>query len=463
MTSITLLDIARVTNGTLVGGNITVSTVSTDSRSIQKGDFFVALQGPNFDGHEYADEVVNQGACGLLVNRSLETSVPYVVVEDTLQALGLMGQFNGQKISVPTAAITGSNGKTTVEEMLASILAEQGAVMKTQGNFNNHIGLPLTLLQIKQSDDFAVIEMGANHPGEIEYLTNLTRPDVAVITNAGDAHLGGFGSREGVAKAKGEIYGGLSSDGIAVINADDKYFSYWKGLNENRNIKTFGFNENADVSTCQDEIAVSFAGEKFKTEFVLQYHSLSESVCLALAGRHNVSNALAAAAVALSLGVDLKKVAAGLAKVQPVNGRLKPGSGLNGVRVIDDTYNASPSSLAAAIEVLIDCEGERWLVMGDMGELGDDSLALHYSVGELAKEKAVDKLFAVGPQMQQAVKAFGHGAKHFANQADMVDYLCQNVHSGIVMLVKGSRAQYMENIVNGLDVGIQQNKEVNAC
>ncbi|MBT7446097.1 MAG: UDP-N-acetylmuramoyl-tripeptide--D-alanyl-D-alanine ligase [Methylococcales bacterium] len=449
MKALTLQQVAEATQG-LASAEGVISGISTDSRHIQPGDLFIALVGPNFDGHDYIADVMEKGAAAVLVSAAVAESIPSVLVSDTRLGLGLLSAFYRQQFSLKVAAVTGSNGKTTVKEMLACILGECGLVLKTQGNFNNDIGLPLTLCNIEEKHDYAVIEMGANHQQEIAYLSGLTQPHVAVITNAGDAHIEGFGGRDGVAKGKGEIFSSLLVSGTAVINADDAYASFWQDLAKAYKICTFGMKASADVSTERSSIQVAFTEKGFSTQFDLHFQSKTYVVNLKVAGQHNVMNALAAAAVAISMKADITDVVSGLNKMMPVDGRLQPYIGREGVRVLNDTYNANPSSLAVGLDVLMACEGPHWLVLGDMGELGEDTKAIHESMGALAKERGIDRLFAVGELSLGAVNAFGEGGRHFDDKGALVRAINQLEIEGVVILVKGSRLMKMETVVQGL-------------
>jgi UDP-N-acetylmuramoyl-tripeptide--D-alanyl-D-alanine ligase len=336
--------------------------------------------------------------------------------------------------------VTGSNGKTTVKNMLAAIMAETGDGLATEGNLNNDIGVPLTLLRLRDKDRYAVIEMGMNHPGEIDYLTHIARPTVALITNAGEAHLAGLGSVEAVAKAKGEIFSGLAQDGIAVINADDAYAGLWRTLAAPRRCLTFGMSRPADIGAeCVPDITGSTV--RLKT-------SQGEmEMRLSLLGKHNVMNSLAAAAASIAAGVSLHDIKSGLEKLKAVSGRLEIKKGANGARVLDDTYNANPSSLVAGVEVLKLASGERALVLGDMAELGDAAPDIHRRVGELAQRLGIHRLFAVGDLSRHAVAGFGEGAKHYPSQEALIDDLLGCMHDDMTVLVKGSRVMRMERVV----------------
>jgi len=442
---IALSDIATVLHGTLQGEDVTVTSVDTDSRRAQPGQLFIALPGEKFDGHDFLSQVAAQGAVAALVSRPVDSPLPTVRVKDTRLALGQLASWWRQQWALPLIAVTGSNGKTTTKEMIAAILqvhsGRADAVLATAGNFNNDIGMPLTLLRLRPTHRHAVIEMGMNHLGEIDYLTRLACPDVAVINNAGTAHIGELGSRENIAKAKGEIFAGLRSDGVAVINADSDFADYWRGLNAARRVVTFGMDANADVRGEMLDAASSFK---------LHYQHQSVPVTLAVPGVHNVMNALAAAATTLAAGVSLADVGLGLLQFAGVNGRLQQKTAANGAVVIDDTYNANPDSMRAALEVLKNTGQNTLFVMGDMGELGADAEDMHAQIGRYAKTCGVHKLYALGKFTQAAVQAFGQPAQHFATLAALLATLQAEMQAEDVVLVKGSRFMQMERVVNAL-------------
>jgi UDP-N-acetylmuramoyl-tripeptide--D-alanyl-D-alanine ligase len=439
----TLSAAAQVLNGELAGADREFRAVGTDTRRIARDDLFVALIGPNHDGHAYLHEALAAGAAGAVVSRAVETALPTVRVADTRDALGRLAADWRARFAIPLIGVTGSNGKTTVKNMMAAILAEAGQVIATQGNLNNDIGLPLTLLRLRAGDDYAVIEMGMNHAGEIDYLTRIARPTVALITNAGSAHIGNLGSLEAIARAKGEIFAGLAPDGVAVINADDDYADLWRGLAGDRRQVSFGLRAGADVHA---EHAPAADGSRIALRSPWGECELH----LPMPGAHNVLNALAAAAAALAAGAGIGHVRAGLEKMRAAPGRLEPKPGRAGARVLDDSYNANPSSLVAAIEVLCASPGERVLVLGDMGELGADAVALHRRVGELARRAGVGRLYAVGELSRHAVEAFGSGGRHFAGHEALAEVLAGAMHADMTVLVKGSRLMRMEQVVSAI-------------
>jgi UDP-N-acetylmuramoyl-tripeptide--D-alanyl-D-alanine ligase len=450
-----MAEMAARLDGELLGDNVTIGSVSSDSRTLQPGDLFVALTGPNFDGHEFAAMAAARGAGALLVRRPVKVALPCLRVADTLRALGMLAAAWRARAEAQVIAITGSNGKTTLKEMLASVLGRVGSVLATKGNLNNEIGVPLTLTRL-QDEAFAVIELGANHPGEIDYLTRMTRPDVAVLNNAGRAHIEGFGSLEGVARAKAEILHGLDAKGIFVCNADDQFADFWRALARPRRILSFGIGGSADVSS-REAAELVWDDVTFTSRFAVSSPAGKFDVSLRLAGRHNQRNALAAAAASIAVGADSTSISAGLAAVQPVSGRLCPVGGYRGARLIDDSYNANPDSLTAAIEVLAAAPGRQTLVLGDLAELGRESGKLHAEVGQLARTAGVDRLLTCGIDSAAASAAFGSRARHYRQQQALIDELARSIDSEDSILVKGSRAARMETVVNGLRA------EVAAC
>lgn len=442
-----LSEVVNALNGCLVGADATFNAVSTDSRAIQPGQLFVALTGPRFDGHSYLQEVTQKGAVAALVEReTVGVSIPQLVVADTRLALGQLAALNRQAYTGPLAAITGSSGKTTVKEMLASILraASTGPVLATRGNLNNDLGVPLTLLELGAEHQGAVIELGANRVGEIAYTVSLAKPQVAVLNNAGTAHIGEFGGPEKIVQAKGEIIDGLSSTGIAVLNLDDKAFGIWKIRAGLRQVLSFALS-NSDADFHASKLGRDARG---CPSFTLNCALGTASVQLNLLGTHNVANALASAAAASALGVPLVSIKAGLENVQPVKGRAVAQLATNGARVIDDTYNANPTSMCAAIDILAAFSGRTVLVLGDIGELGEWAEQGHRDVGAYAAGK-IDALYAVGPNMAHAVAAFGANGQHFADQASLIAAVSAEP-GNTTILIKGSRSAAMENVVAAL-------------
>ncbi len=437
--------VAELLGATYYGNDVAINGVNTDSRQIVPGQMFIALKGPNFDGHDFVQQAASLGATVCMVEHRNE-DVNCIVVDDTRLALGRLAAAWRSRLAIPVIGVTGSNGKTTVKEMLAGILSQQGIVLATRGNLNNDIGMPLTLLEMDAQHDYAVIEMGANHPGEIAYLTRVAHPDVALITNAGMAHLEGFGSLQGVAQAKGEIYQGLGTNGIAVINNDDQFSGYWKQLNQDRNVITFGMMSGATVSaTSEVKVGVQ--------QLTISSPAGVIEVNLKLLGRHNVMNALAAVSAAIAIQIPIDAIRTGLENLVPVKGRLELKTGLNGSRIIDDTYNANPTSLNAALDVLAEFPGKHYLALGDMGELGGQSASLHRTAGLQAKDKGVDRLYTFGSLSRHAAEKFGDQTYCFSDQREMIEKIKNDLAQDVTLLVKGSRLMQMERVVTACLIG----------
>lgn len=448
MIAMTLLDISQVVQGQLIGADNTVTGVGIDTRTLATGSLYVAIAGEQFDGHDFIAQAEAQEALAVLVARPVATSLAQIIVTDTRVALAELAGEIRNRMQIKLCGITGSNGKTTVKEMVAAILAVNYEVLFTQGNFNNDIGVPLTLLNLHKQHQFAVIEMGANHIGEIAYTSQYARPDVAVITNVGAAHIEGFGNLQGVATTKAEIIQSLSADGIAVLNAEDDFFDMWCTLAKPRKVISFGLLKTADVRA--EHIATQIDGGHFNTHFELIFEHRRVLINLALAGEHNVRNALAASAACLGLGIGLEQVQAGLKNVKSVKGRLQLCVSESGMMLINDSYNANPASLDAALAVLKNCSGELWLALGAFGELGADSAQMHRVMGKTIKQAGVKRFFATGAMAEYAVNAFGEGGEYFSVQEDLIAALKEQVTKEVVLLVKGSRAQQMERVVNAL-------------
>lgn len=416
--------------------DVGVEAIVTDSRKVDYGSLFAALPGSQVDGHDFAGAAVRLGAVALLVNRRLDLEVPQLVVDDVLVALGSLAALLRQRLDPVVVGITGSNGKTTVKEMVASILRAEGRVLATQGNYNNELGLPLSIFRLEPSHRFAVLELGASKPGDIAYLAGIAQPDVGLVTNIGPAHLGGFGSVEKVALAKGELYAALPAEGWAIINADEPWVDLWQRNNRAKRVLTFGSKADCDVR---------LAGDPEQPRIVTPEGSFTPE--LSLPGRHNLFNAASAAAVALSLGIGLDRIRAGLAAVRAAPGRLNFIEAEAGWTVIDDTYNANPASLYWALQVLSGMQGTTWLVLGDMKELGMDSPKMHREVGDSARAMGVNRLFATGPMSEYTVDAFGSGAEHFETREELTAAVLRSLRPGITCLVKGSRSMGMEAVV----------------
>ena len=441
-----LSEVADALDGRLVSADSRFNGVSIDSRAISKGQLFIALTGPRFDGHDYLNEVAAKGEVAALVEREVpESALPQLVVKDARVALGQLGALNRAGYAKPVAAITGSSGKTTVKEMLACILRTRGPVLATKGNLNNDLGVPLTLLELTREHTSAVIELGASRIGEIAYTVAMTKPHVVVLNNAGTAHVGEFGGPDKIVEAKGEIIEGLAADGIAVLNLDDKAFAIWHARAAGRQVLSFSL-KNPEADFYASDLSLDARG---CPRFTLHSPQGIEPVQINLLGTHNVANALAAAAAAHALGVSLFGIKTGLEAVQPVKGRAVAQVTSTGLRIIDDTYNANPTSMCAAVDILAAFSGRTVLVLGDIGELGEWAEQGHREVGAYAADK-VSALYAVGPLMAHAVAAFGHQARHFANQADLIKALRAEHETNTTILIKGSRSAAMENVVAAL-------------
>ncbi|HWH47628.1 MAG TPA: UDP-N-acetylmuramoyl-tripeptide--D-alanyl-D-alanine ligase [Burkholderiales bacterium] len=444
-----LVSAAQALGAHRVGANAEFTRVTTDSRDIRPGDLFVGIRGERFDGQEFAAQALAAGAVAAMVNeipRNAGADARLLVVSDTRAALGRLASHWRARFAMPLIAITGSNGKTTVKEMLAAILrqsAGENGVLATAGNFNNDIGMPLTLLQLRAQHRYAVIEMGMNHLGEIAYLSRLAKPTTALINNAGTAHIGEVGSTEAIARAKGEIFEGLDEAGTAIINSDDAFADLWRGLAKPRLVVDFGLEKRAAV-TARFELLE--AGSLMtvvtpESQFV---------TTLKVPGLHNVKNALAAATAGYALGIEPKAIASGIASCRGMKGRLQRRRLPSGATVIDDTYNANPESMKAAIAVLAAQTGRRVFVMGDMGELGDAAAAMHAAVGVYAKRAGVEHLYALGDLSAMAVRSFGEGGTHFSTVQDLVAAIAGLMGRDTTLLIKGSRFMRMERVVEAL-------------
>lgn len=443
----TLADVARVTGGRLVGANCAFDSVSTDTRTLPPGALFVALKGPSFDAHDFAEQARKQGAVGALVERELSSPMPQVVVVDALRALSEFARAWRESFAIPVVGVTGSNGKTTTKEIIGAILSLRGPCLVTQGNLNNHIGVPLMLMRLHAAHRAAVIEMGANHEGEIAALAALARPTVGVITNAGAAHLEGFGDLDGVARGKGELFRALGAERVAVINADDVYADYWRQSTRAR-ILTFGL-QRADFSA---RSVRSMAGDEPGYAFEMTTPLGACEMRLALAGEHNLRNALGAAAAAYAAGANLDEIARGVASMRAVSGRLQIKPAMRGAHLIDDSYNANPSSVRAGVDALQTLAGRHWLILGDMMELGASADELHAQIGEYAREHGIERLWTVGAKAKLASQAFGAGGEHFSDLDALTAAARRELAADVTVLIKGSRVNRLERVVAALGV-----------
>ncbi|NMP32042.1 UDP-N-acetylmuramoyl-tripeptide--D-alanyl-D-alanine ligase [Thalassotalea sp. M1531] len=446
MIKLTLSEIAEVTGGQHLGNDLTIDAIGTDSRALTNNEVFLALKGPNFDGHKFVAQVAELGASALIVDHQVDSELPQVVVNDTRIALGKIGAYVKRQTAPKTVGITGSSGKTTVKEMVAAILSRLGNVLATDGNFNNDIGVPLTLLRLSHEHDFAVIEMGANHIGEIAYTTNLVKPDVAIINNIAAAHLEGFGDLCGVARAKGEIFEGIPQGGVALYNQDSKWANKWQWRLTDKNVRRFSCAGEADCYSANVEL-----DDNGCANFKLNTHIGSTYIQLAVPGKHNVCNAVAAAAIAIECGASLDDIKLGLAEMAPVKGRLNLYQLSDNCKLIDDTYNANVESIKAATELLASYPGYRVLILGDMAELGSEARSYHQEVGEHAKVQGIDSLLTLGVLSQSTADAFGDNGQHFSSKDQLLTSLFNLLADEsryISILVKGSRSAHMEHVVN---------------
>ena len=447
----TLSEAAKVVGGELIGEDRPYGCVCTDSRTLKPGALFVALRGPNFDGAAFVQAAAAQGAIGALVERATPGELPQVVVPNTLVALQELAKNWRADFTLPVVAVAGSNGKTTAKEMTAAILSRMGLCMATHGNLNNHIGVPVTLMRLEPSHRSAVVEMGANAIGDVAALMRIVQPSVGLITNAGAEHLEGFGNLDGVAKGEGEAVSCLAPQGTAIINADDAYAGYWRGISGAKRIVTFGVHTHADFQA--KDVFQGIERGEFATRFTLTSPLGERPVMLKAGGAHNVGNALAAAAAASAAGASLEDIALGLADFRAVAGRLQLKAGTRGSWIIDDSYNANPSSVRAAMEVLRSLTGVTWLVLGDMAELGDVSHDSHAHIGSYARDCGIKRLFAMGPLSSRAVETFGPGGEWFADADSLTRRLHAELTPGVTVLIKGSRINRLERVVQALTGG----------
>lgn len=439
-----LSTIALWTGGRKIGDDVQVTGVAIDTRRVRQGDLFVALKGEHVDGHDFLAEAAARGAVAALVTHQVDSDLPQVLVDHAELALGDLASAARARQNARVIGITGSNGKTTVKTMVAAILSRHGRTHVSAGNFNNELGLPLSLLEMPEDTQYAVFEMGAGKPGDIEYLAAIARPDIGLVTLIAPAHLERMGSIEGVAETKGALYQALPADGVAIINADDAFANFFGGLAGARKVLRFGLDHPADIGA--DIIEQTVEG----SHFVLTTPRGDAVVVLPLPGRHNIANALSAAAVALALDVPLQTIVTGLENAIGVGGRLRRTVTEGGWTIIDDSYNANPGSMAAAIDTLMLATGEHWLVLGDMAELGEQAAEMHAQLGALARQRGVDRLFATGMLGAETVRAFGAHGTHVDDKDALIAMLESQLHAGVTCLVKGSRSAGMEQVVHAL-------------
>jgi len=452
---------ARVLGGQLIGEDLKYGVVSSDSRTLPPGALFVALRGPNFDGADFAAAAAARGAVAALVERRVSAPLTQIVVPDALRALQQLASSWRADFDFPIVGVAGSNGKTTAKTMTGAILSRMGSCLATQGNLNNHIGVPLTLMGLEPVHRSAVVEMGANRIGDVAELVRIARPTIGLITNAGAEHLEGFGDLDGVAQGEGEMVAGLSPEATAIINADDPYAGYWRSVAGARRIVTFGAHAAASGGAAaggpadfaaKDPVQSIERGE-FQTRFTLQCPLGERPIVLMAGGAHNIANALAAAAAAGAAGASLEDIASGLADFRAVSGRLQLKAGPRGSWIIDDSYNANPSSVRAGLEVLRSLSGATWLVLADMAELGEQTADMHAHVGSYARDCGVKRLFAMGTQSSRAVETFGPGGEWFADPNALIRRLQAELSPGVTVLIKGSRVNRLERVVHALTGG----------
>ncbi len=427
---------------TLVGADQTFMGVSTDSRSLLPGELFVALQGDNFDGHDYLAQAASTGACGAVVSADTDAPLPILRVADTQRALGLLGAFNRSLFQGPVVAVTGSSGKTSVKNMIAAVLGQRGATLATDGNFNNEVGVPLTLLRLSPEHHFAVVEMGAGAPGDIGWLCELGKPNIAFVLNVMPAHLEGFGDLDAIAQTKGEIYDRLGKESVAIINADQSWAPQWRERAQPARLIEFGLEQEASV-TADNVISRGLEGVSFNARTPLG----EVAITLSVPGKHNVGNALAAIAVGLACELTLEEIQSGLQAVRPVGGRLSTRFTSAGTTVIDDCYNANPGSVRAAIDLLSSCPGRRTLLLGAMRELGPNSAELHRQIGEYAHARGLERFWGVGAELKPAVQAFEGESHFFADTAEAAAALPGAFNEEDTVLIKGSRGAHMEDVL----------------
>jgi UDP-N-acetylmuramoyl-tripeptide--D-alanyl-D-alanine ligase len=458
MTMTTLAAVAAATGGQLRGADAPFTAIATDSRKLGAGELFFALPGERYDGADFVAQAAAIGAAGAVVQRPVDAPLPQVLVGSVRTALGDFGRWWRQRFAIPVVGVTGSNGKTTMKEMTGAILTAQhghradgwSQVLVTIGNLNNEIGVPLTLAWLRDWHRAAVIEMGASKQGDIRLLTDIARPTVGIITNAGPAHLEGFGGTlEHVARGKGELFAGLAPGATAVINRDDAFHDYWRGVNHAGRTLSFGTGAGADFRATDIRVEALPDGRP-GLAFRLVMPGAELPLRLPMAGRHNATNAAGAAAAATAAGASIEAIARGLGGMANVSGRLKATAGPRGSRIFDDSYNANPGSVAAAIEFLATLPGERWLALGQMAELGADGARLHREVGELARRRGIERLYAIGELTRYAAEGFGAGATWFADFPALVAAVAPELRAGVTLLVKGSRSAGMEALIAGL-------------
>ncbi len=448
ISTIRLSTLAKLMGAKFSGEDLSCTGISVDTRTLLKNELYVALKGEQIDGHAFIAEAEAKGAAAIIASEKIQTSLPTLMVKDTRVALGQLAKSYRDSFAIPIVAVTGSCGKTSVKEMLYSILSCAYPVLATEANFNNEIGVPLTLLKLRPEHKVAIVEMGARKPNDIGYLMQLTSPSVSILTNAGTAHVEIFGSENAIAQAKGQIFEYLAPTGTAIINQDDKNCDYWKSVLRGQKLITFGI-ENTDKS--KPDIGCSNIQQDISMQFELLTDIGTITIQMSVLGKHNVMNALAAAAGARALNISLENIQKGLAQFKAVPGRLENKIGIYGVQIIDDSYNANPSSVSAAMAVLAQSPREKILVLGDMKELGTKGPRLHYEVGIEAKQLGIDKIFCVGELSTHTAEGYGVGAQHYADKQNLIKDLKRCLEAKPTsVLIKGSRSMEMEEVVRAL-------------
>ena len=443
MISLQLSEASKAISGQLSGEDSSFVGVGTDTRTLLRGQLFFALIGERYDGHDMLEEARINGAAGAVVaNKDESVGLAQIEVLDPLFALGLLAKFWRKKFSTPVIGVTGSAGKTTVKEMLASILQKLGPTLVTSENMNNEIGLPLTLMRLNEESKAVVLEMGASKSGDIDYLAKIAEPDIGVITLCSPAHLSGFGTIENIARTKGELISSLPENGAAILNSDDSYFDYWHKLAGSRKVISFG--ESGDVSAGRKEL-------NYKNSFDLNFSGQLARVSIQHLGSHNINNALAAAASAFAIGISATDVSQGLADASPVPHRLYPIRGKHRLDILDDSYNSNPFALKVALEVLKVYEGAKWVVLGDMNELGEFSEDFHRQAATMLQEVGVERLFTIGDKAATIGEFFSGESEHFQKHTLLINRLSNILkmsQKNICLLVKGSRSMKLERIVD---------------
>lgn len=417
---------------------------SVDTRTLQKGDVFVALKGPNFDGHKFIEEATKKGAIAAIVSKEISSSIPLIKVNDTFETLTILASNRRNMVKIPIIALTGSCGKTTTKTMLASILSSCGKTLATEENLNNNLGVALTLLKIQAEHQFAVIEVGASIKGEINYSAQMIKPDIAIITNISPVHLEGFDNLDGIAHEKTDLFRNLANKGIAILNADDQYFNYWQ-KQINRQFVSFGLENKANIYA--NNVKIEQNGD---TSFILHTPKNSQLINLSVIGQHNIKNALAAAAACYAINIPMTKIKIGLETMMPVTNRLIKKQGLHGATIINDTYNANPVAMEAALSVLMLAPDKKMLVFADMGELGSNAEKYHYELGIKARNLGLDNIFTIGKLARITAEAFGEGAFHFDDRNELIKAVRAKLADDVTVLVKGSKSNHLWEIVEQL-------------